>query len=149
MVLKRKQRPGVFGTGALNTGGRRFDEGDETFQFVAEKDKALAQGEKGLNGRWIVSVLVTVECGSRIWLQTVHWLVLERVIICVAIWQLGVDMEFDSGKGESKVITAGELVIILEEYHSAIARLGSGIISLSGALKHSRDAEVKEAADEA
>jgi len=58
-------------------------------------------------------------------------------------------MEFDSDEGGSKVITAGELVVILGQYHSAIARLGSGIISLSGALKNSRDGEVKEAADEA
>ncbi|NWC91462.1 MULTISPECIES: hypothetical protein [unclassified Pseudomonas] len=58
-------------------------------------------------------------------------------------------MECDSKAGEAKVITAGELVVILGQYHSAIARLGSGIISLSGALKRSEDAEVKQAADEA
>lgn len=46
-------------------------------------------------------------------------------------------------------LLAGGLVIILGQYHSAIARLGSGIISLSGALKHSEDVDVKQAADEA
>ncbi|NWD22323.1 hypothetical protein HX864_03530 [Pseudomonas yamanorum] len=63
--------------------------------------------------------------------------------------RMGGDMECDSNAGEKKVITAGELVVILGQYHSAIARLGSGIISLSGALKHSEDAEVKQAADDA
>jgi hypothetical protein len=58
-------------------------------------------------------------------------------------------MAFDSKEGESKAVTAADLIIILGQYHSAIARLGSGIISLSGALKHSEDIEVKEAADDA
>ncbi|AUO21421.1 hypothetical protein HX786_13870 [Pseudomonas sp. 21615526] len=58
-------------------------------------------------------------------------------------------MEGDDNVGEAKAVTAGELVIILGQYHSAMSRLGSGIISLSGALKHSENAEVKEAADEA
>eukprot|EP00659_Diplonema_papillatum_P011840 gene11840-18259_t len=62
---------------------------------------------------------------------------------------MGVDMEGDDNVGEAKAVTAGELVIILGQYHSAIARLGSGIISLSGALKHSEDVDVKQAADEA
>ncbi|MGC6370685.1 hypothetical protein [Pseudomonas sp. K2I15] len=58
-------------------------------------------------------------------------------------------MECDSNAGEAKVITVGDLILILGHYHSAISRLGSGIISLSGALKHSENAEVKEAADDA
>lgn len=72
----------------------------------------------------------------------------EGVVICVTKTD-GVDMEGDDNVGEAKAVTAGELVIILGQYHSAIARLGSGIISLSGALKHSEDVDVKQAADEA
>jgi hypothetical protein len=58
-------------------------------------------------------------------------------------------MDGDDKVGETKAVTAGELVIILGQYHSAIARLGSGIISLAGVLRRSENADVKQAADEA
>lgn len=38
-------------------------------------------------------------------------------------------MDGDDMVGEAEAVTARELVIILGQYHSAIARLGSGIIS--------------------
>jgi hypothetical protein len=47
-------------TKALDAGSRWLDENDETFQFVTDKDNAPTRGEKGLNGRWILSDLVIV-----------------------------------------------------------------------------------------
>lgn len=52
-------------------------------------------------------------------------------------------MDGDDMVGEAEAVTARELVIILGQYHSAIARLGSGIISLAGVLRRSEDADVK------
>jgi hypothetical protein len=39
--------------------------GDETFQVIADKDKATCRVEKGAFARWIVSYLVTVGWDTR------------------------------------------------------------------------------------
>ncbi|QJI28932.1 hypothetical protein HKK55_09460 [Pseudomonas sp. ADAK18] len=52
----------------------------------------------------------------------------------------------DLNEKENKPVTAKELLTVMASYHSAIARLGSGLISLSGVLMESNDPVVKEAA---
>ncbi|MNJ45762.1 hypothetical protein D3C77_408720 [compost metagenome] len=48
-----------------------------------------------------------------------------------------------------KLVTAKDLTSALSSYHTALARLGSGMISLSSALMTSEDPKVKAAAQEA
>ena len=58
-------------------------------------------------------------------------------------------MDADEKELGKKLVTAKDLVNILGNYHKAIARLGSGLISLSSALQLSDDPHIKSAAETA
>nr|WP_314872128.1 hypothetical protein [uncultured Pseudomonas sp.] len=58
-------------------------------------------------------------------------------------------MASDEEKRGGKLVDAGTLMTAISPYHAAMARLGSGMISLASALRASDDPFVKQQADEA
>ncbi|MBF8720212.1 hypothetical protein [Pseudomonas guariconensis] len=58
-------------------------------------------------------------------------------------------MASDEKELGTKVITAKDLVAAISPYHTAMARLGSSLISVTAALRESEDPSVKKHADEA
>lgn len=57
-------------------------------------------------------------------------------------------MANDEEKLGLKPVIAKDLINVISSYHSAISRLGSGLISISSALMASDNEEVKLAAEE-
>lgn len=57
-------------------------------------------------------------------------------------------MENDEDKLGLKPLIAKDLINVMSSYHSAISRLGSGLITISSALMASDNQEIKLAAEE-
>ena len=57
-------------------------------------------------------------------------------------------MENDEDKLGLKPVLAKDLIRVMNSYHKAISKLGSGMINISSALRMSDDQDVKAAAEE-